>query len=108
MLSALTTAGAAIKLATLVRKLRLDAIIIAPYFLQKHTSMIFIKSYIIFRQGAAMRKNISKRRWRARLLMGKWVPGLVLHHYGFYNMPPSEFENHPTADFYRIWLPIWK
>jgi hypothetical protein len=55
-----------------------------------------------------MRKNISKRRWKARLLLGKWVPGLVLHHYRFYNMPPSEFENHPTADFYKIWLPIWK
>ena len=53
------------------------------------------------------KKNISKRRWKARLMMGKWIPGMVMHHYGFYNMPPDEFENHPTADFYRIRLAIW-
>ena len=64
--------------------------------------MILTKGYIIFRQGAAMRKNISKRRWRARLLMGKWVPGMIMHHYRFYDLRPDQLVRHPEMDFYRI------
>lgn len=59
--------------------------------------------YIIFRQGVVMRKkNISKRRWRARLLMGKWIPGMIIYHYGFDALYAGWLVQHPEMDFYRI------
>ena len=49
-----------------------------------------------------MRKNISKRRWRARLMNGLWIPGMVVYHYQF--MAPAGYimDGHPTMDFYRL------
>ena len=49
-----------------------------------------------------MRKNVSKRRWRSRLLMGKWIPGMIIHYYGFDALYADALVNHPEMDFYRI------
>jgi len=48
------------------------------------------------------KKNISKRRWKARLLLGKWIPGMVIYHYGFDQMYGNALVNHPEMDFYKI------
>ena len=48
------------------------------------------------------RKNISKRRWRARLMQGLWIPGMVIHAYGFVVPDGYAAEAHPELDFYRI------
>ena len=60
-------------------------------------------SYILFERGLLMRKkNISKRRWKARLLIGKWIPGMVIYHYGFDRIYSEALVHHPEMDFYRI------
>jgi hypothetical protein len=48
------------------------------------------------------RKNLSKRRWRSRMMLGLWIPGMVVHAYGF--TPPDGYigEPHPELDFWRI------
>lgn len=48
------------------------------------------------------KKNISKRRWKARLLMGKWIPGMVIYHYDFGRIYNDALVQHPEMDFYRI------
>ena len=48
------------------------------------------------------KKNISKRRWRARLLLGKWIPGIVVYHYGFDDTYKEYLVLHPEMYFYRI------
>jgi hypothetical protein len=48
------------------------------------------------------KKNISKRRWKARLLIGKWIPGMVVYHYGFDRIYSEALVQHPEMDFYRI------
>lgn len=68
--------------------------------------MFSINVYTVFDRGLLMRKkNISKRRWKARLLMGKWIPGMVMHHYRF-DAPDGYLAIvHAELDFYRI-IPI--
>jgi hypothetical protein len=48
------------------------------------------------------KKNISKRRWKARLLMGKWIPAMVIYHYGFDKLYKDSLVYHPEMRFYRI------
>jgi hypothetical protein len=48
------------------------------------------------------KKNISKRRWKARLRLGRWIPGMVIHHYGFDVSFGAVIVNHPEMDFYKI------
>jgi len=50
------------------------------------------------------KKNISKRRWKARLMMGKWIPGMVMNHYKFDVPDGYFFIVHTELDFYRIIL----
>ena len=47
-------------------------------------------------------KRISRRRWKARMMLGLWIPGMVVHAYGF--EPPDGYvaEAHPDLDFWRI------
>ena len=53
------------------------------------------------------KKNISKRRWKARLMMGKWIPGMVIHHYQF-DVPDGYVAvSWPDMDFIRI-MPMSK
>ena len=53
------------------------------------------------------KKNISKRRWKARLLLGRWIPGMVIHHYGFDIAFGAVIVNHPEMDFYKIAPLLW-
>jgi len=48
------------------------------------------------------KKNISKRRWKARMMLGKWIPGMVIHAYGFDALYSEWLVQHPEMDFYRI------
>ena len=49
-----------------------------------------------------MRKNISKRRWKARLMNGKWIPIMVIQAYQL-SVPDGYLAvEHPEADFFRI------
>lgn len=47
-------------------------------------------------------KRISRRRWKARMMMGMWIPGMVVHAYGF--QPPEGYvwELHHDLDFGRL------
>ena len=49
-----------------------------------------------------MPKNISKRRWKARLLMGKWIPSMVIYHYGFDDQYGDALVHHPEMHFYKM------
>lgn len=48
------------------------------------------------------RKQVSKRRWRARMMRGLWMPRLAVE--GHSLSPPDGFVFvwHPTEDFLRI------
>ena len=48
------------------------------------------------------RKNLSKRRWRSRMMLGLWIPGMVVHAYGFTAPDGYVAETHPDLDFWRI------
>ena len=47
-------------------------------------------------------KNLSKRRWRSRMMLGLWIPGMVVHAYGFTAPDGYVAETHPDLDFWRI------
>ena len=49
-----------------------------------------------------MPKNISKRRWKARLMLGKWIPSMVIYHYNFDELYKDALVHHPEMPFYRI------
>jgi hypothetical protein len=48
------------------------------------------------------RKNLSKRRWKARLMLGLWIPGMVVHAYGFQPPEGDVWEPHHDLDFGRL------
>jgi hypothetical protein len=60
------------------------------------------QTILILNWGTTMRKNISKRRWKARLMNGKWIPIMVIQAYHF-SVPDGYLAvEHPDADFFRI------
>ena len=54
--------------------------------------------------GGVMRKKVvSKRRWRKRLLMGLWIPGIVIWTFRWSAPPGWELVAHPDEpDFWRL------
>jgi len=47
-------------------------------------------------------KRISRRRWKARMLLGMWIPGMVIHAYRFEAPKGYAVEAHHELDFFRI------
>jgi len=48
------------------------------------------------------RKNLSKRRWRSRMMLGLWIPDMIIEAYGFTIPNGYVGEAHPELCFYRI------
>ena len=47
-------------------------------------------------------KRISRRRWKSRMMLGLWIPCMVIKAYGF-DVPDGYVgEEHPDLDFFRI------
>jgi hypothetical protein len=47
------------------------------------------------------RKHISIRRWKARLRLGMWVPGMVIFAYDIQAPDGHTLVQHPELDFYK-------
>lgn len=55
------------------------------------------------RKAAWRKKVVSKRRWRKRLLMGLWIPGIVIWTFRWSAPPGCELVAHPDEpDFWRL------
>ena len=48
-------------------------------------------------------KPISKRRWKARMMMGRWMPRLVIEQYSLTAPEGCKLVWHPTEDFVKMW-----
>ena len=47
-------------------------------------------------------KPISKRRWKARMMMGRWIPRLVVERYSLTAPEGCKLVWHRTEDFLRL------
>jgi hypothetical protein len=47
-------------------------------------------------------KRISRRRWKARMMLGLWIPEMIVKAYGFEVPDGYVGEAHPELDFFRI------
>jgi len=47
-------------------------------------------------------KPISKRRWKARMMMGRWIPRLVIERYSLTAPEAYKLVWHHTEDFLRL------
>ena len=51
-------------------------------------------------------KPISKRRWKARLRLGRWIPRLVIERWSLTAPEGCKLVRHPTEDFVKT-VPEW-
>ena len=51
-------------------------------------------------------KPVSKRHWKARLMMGRWIPRLVIERWSLTAPEGYKLVWHPTEDFVKK-VPVW-
>ena len=52
-------------------------------------------------------KPISKRRWKARLRLGRWIPRLVIERWSLTAPEGDRLVWHPSDDFIRVAFPLF-
>ena len=52
-------------------------------------------------------KPISKRRWKARLRLGRWIPRLVIERWSLTAPEGDKLVWHPTEDFIKVAFPLF-
>jgi len=52
------------------------------------------------------RKQPSKRRWKARLRMGRWIPRMAIEGHSLTAPEGDKLVWHPTEDFVKK-VPVW-
>jgi hypothetical protein len=50
-------------------------------------------------------KQVSKRQWKARMMLGRWIPAMVLEKFDLQAPEGFTFIWHPVEDFLKI-VPI--
>jgi len=51
-------------------------------------------------------KPISKRRWKARLRLGRWIPRLVIERWSLTAPEGDKLVWHPSEDFIKVAFPL--
>ena len=52
-------------------------------------------------------KPVSKRRWKARLRLGRWIPRLVIERWSLTAPEGDKLVWHPTEDFVKVAFPLF-
>jgi len=52
-------------------------------------------------------KPVSKRRWKARLRMGRWIPRLVIERWSLTAPEGDKLVWHPSEDFIKVAFPVF-